>query len=274
MKPLSNNFQPGPSDAICARGKISLRHEGNKKFRELIEINLDAYSNTKTKAARSEVVSSIVSEIRFVKNIDGRWHEVGERLAREKTGHGLRELLHNKYRSSHKSKKRRWKQDRSNFECQVHDFVQKNCKDIFSKLQNISLSEEAKSDDELQDMFNEAQSKLLQALKSHVVVDEQDSSGNSSQVSINRKMEQNTENRKIEKNKEPLQKKRRCTNSGRSIKVSVGNILTELEERVRKRRRTDPELMIKVSDTVVSMCTPPPREIFSTMHRCITPNAA
>lgn len=63
---------------------------------------------------KSLVVSSIVDSIRkespnggFVKEIDGVFYEVGDHLAREKTGQALREQLHSQYKSSAKSKQRR-----------------------------------------------------------------------------------------------------------------------------------------------------------------------
>jgi hypothetical protein len=40
----------------------------------------------------------------FVRLVNGRWNEVGEHVAREKVGYVFRELLHEKYRSSTKSK--------------------------------------------------------------------------------------------------------------------------------------------------------------------------
>jgi hypothetical protein len=40
----------------------------------------------------------------FVRNLDGAWYEVGDRNAREKIGQAFRDLLHDRYRSSTKSK--------------------------------------------------------------------------------------------------------------------------------------------------------------------------
>jgi hypothetical protein len=75
---------------------------GNRRFRVCIENHLKAYSQAKSKHARSSLVTRIVDSIKdcvpegrrggFVrKNPDtARWHEVGETVSREKVGHALR----------------------------------------------------------------------------------------------------------------------------------------------------------------------------------------
>ena len=83
--------RPGKHDVICARGKHAKDHSGNIAYRQLIQDRLDAYSNSKTKLEKSLIVSDIVETVRrlspnggFVKEVDGKWYEVGDALAREK----------------------------------------------------------------------------------------------------------------------------------------------------------------------------------------------
>ena len=93
MKALPHGFQPGPRDVICARGKRALESEGNRHMRTLVDERLDEYCKATTKIAKSVIVSEIVDSVReaspnggFVKEIDGRWFEVGDNIAREKIG--------------------------------------------------------------------------------------------------------------------------------------------------------------------------------------------
>jgi hypothetical protein len=93
MRALARDFQPGQYDVICARGKRALQHEGNKRFRAMIEKNLSSYSSAANKVEKSLIVSSIIDCVRknsphggFVKEENGQWYEVGDHVAREKTG--------------------------------------------------------------------------------------------------------------------------------------------------------------------------------------------
>ena len=108
---LASNFRPGPYDVICARGKMAHAHQGNQRFRELVRVHRDAYSQASTKYQKSQIVSHITNVVRqsspeggFVKLIDGCWHEVGDRACKEKIGQTMRDLLHTKYSSSTKAK--------------------------------------------------------------------------------------------------------------------------------------------------------------------------
>ncbi|KAL7574357.1 hypothetical protein ACA910_008460 [Epithemia clementina (nom. ined.)] len=119
--------QPGPTDVICARGKRAFNHPGNRRFRELVERHMDQYSKATTKLEKSVLVSQIVDGVRhatppggFLRESEDPaaavqqkndelpvWYEVGDAVAREKVGQGFRDLLHMKYKSSTKAKKRR-----------------------------------------------------------------------------------------------------------------------------------------------------------------------
>eukprot|EP00980_Cylindrotheca_fusiformis_P025723 scaffold14515_cov97-Cylindrotheca_fusiformis.AAC.2 len=117
---MPEGFRPGPWDVICARGKFAKEHSGNQRFREKIKEVTPAYSKAETKLQKSIVVSSVINHVRnsptggegfFVKEVDDVWYDVGDTLAREKVGQALRDQLHSHYRSSTKSKRRRWRQE-------------------------------------------------------------------------------------------------------------------------------------------------------------------
>lgn len=115
MTPLAEDFEPGIEDVICGRGKKCYTHIGNERFRDRVFTFLDEYSLAKSKLDKSGVLSKVVDEVRhfsprggFVKqDAHGRWHEVGDFLAREKTSQAFRDALHDRYKSSNLSKKKR-----------------------------------------------------------------------------------------------------------------------------------------------------------------------
>ncbi|CAB9525325.1 Nitrilase family, member 2 [Seminavis robusta] len=110
---LSNTFQPGKYDVLCARGKKAHNSEGNKRFRTLVSIHAERYAACSCKMEKSRIVSHIVDTVRrasphggFVKLVDGVYWEAGDRAAKEKVGQTFRDILHNKYSSSTKAKAR------------------------------------------------------------------------------------------------------------------------------------------------------------------------
>ena len=116
MQALPENFVPGENDVICGRGRKAFNHIGNERFRQLVEKRLEEYSNAVAKLEKSYILSDIVCEVRqrspdggFVKKDtnSGRWYEVGDFLAREKTSQAFRDALHDQYKSSNTAKKKR-----------------------------------------------------------------------------------------------------------------------------------------------------------------------
>jgi hypothetical protein len=102
-------FQPSDYSVVCGRGKDSFNHVGNRRFRALATMFIERYSGADRKAAKSAIVSEIITMIRqaggnFCKHKRGTWFEVGDHYAREKVGALLRDLLHTQYRSSAKAK--------------------------------------------------------------------------------------------------------------------------------------------------------------------------
>ena len=123
MTVLAEDFVPGENDVICGRGRRCYNHVGNERFRKFVESYLERYSNAGTKLEKSYILSEIVTHIRklspnggFVKKDPdtGRWSEVGDFLAREKTSQAFRDALHEKYKSSNISKKKRRQAEQAN----------------------------------------------------------------------------------------------------------------------------------------------------------------
>jgi hypothetical protein len=128
MTPLPLNFEPGPDDVICGRGKKCYNHIGNERFRLRVLTYLDEYSAAKSKLDKSGVLSKVVDAVRqqspsggFVKQDEkGRWHEVGDFLAREKTSQSFRDALHDRYKSSNISKKKRRQEEQNKYSVAGH----------------------------------------------------------------------------------------------------------------------------------------------------------
>jgi hypothetical protein len=112
--------EPGRLDVICARGKNPKNHPGNVVYRQMVLDKLDEYSRTTSKQGKSLLVSQIVDTVRrsspaggFIKYQNGQWFEVGDHLAREKVGQAFRDSLHDKYTSSTKAKRQRYRKERA-----------------------------------------------------------------------------------------------------------------------------------------------------------------
>jgi hypothetical protein len=95
--PLPLDYTPMPEDVCCGRGKSNWNHLGNLAFRRLIRFYVDAYSSQPTKNGKTETVNCIVQQVRstggrFINtHPDGRWYDIGNKQARYKVGHSLRD---------------------------------------------------------------------------------------------------------------------------------------------------------------------------------------
>jgi hypothetical protein len=111
-RPMPVGYFPSPHSVLTGRGKFCTEATGSKRLRVIASEFLYQYSKAETKQTKSDVVSKIIEIIEkncrsggaFVKLEKGRWWEVDKSAAREKVGYILRNLLHDKYRSSSKSK--------------------------------------------------------------------------------------------------------------------------------------------------------------------------
>jgi hypothetical protein len=96
---LPENYDPGPLDVCSGRGKRNWNHAGNAAFRNIVQGKVTDYMAAPTKNEKTNIVVEIVDQMRksgyqFLKeNPDGRWYDMGDREAREKVGHGLRDQV-------------------------------------------------------------------------------------------------------------------------------------------------------------------------------------
>jgi len=109
QKFLPVGYTLGDNDVYCGRGNLCYNHIGNRRFRTIILANLDRYTTAKTKTDKTTIIYEIVDHVRatspnggFVRQdrASGRFYEVGDFLAREKTSQAFRDAMNNKDRSS------------------------------------------------------------------------------------------------------------------------------------------------------------------------------
>lgn len=100
--PLASNFVPGEYDVICYRGSNAYNHIGNRNLRQLVDENLELYTQAFTRAEKSMLIVSIVKYIRekspnggFVRFCKKSkcYVEIGDDKAREKVGHSFRDAI-------------------------------------------------------------------------------------------------------------------------------------------------------------------------------------
>ena len=85
---MHDGYQPGFRDVICGRGKRSLNHPGNDRFRLAILLHVHAYQRARSKMDKSIVVVHIANSFKcanaaFVKENakrKGQWVELCDRL--------------------------------------------------------------------------------------------------------------------------------------------------------------------------------------------------
>ena len=175
MTPLSPNFTPGPCDVICARGKEAKQHPGNQRYRAIIQKTLDRYAEASSRYEKTVIVTDVVEAIRaaspdggFVKQENGVWYEVGDHLAREKTGQVFRDSLSSLYRSSTKAKRSRRKMVNAEVAGGVEHLIFSNEK-VSSRIQELSadMRQRGNSAPEVfvSQIFTQANSDILEAFK-------------------------------------------------------------------------------------------------------------
>jgi len=88
-------------DILCGRGGLTNHHKGNKRFRDIVALHRPDYVRA-PKIQKPSVARVIVRAIRngdppgrFLKKDDktGRWYDIGDKKAAEKTSQALREKL-------------------------------------------------------------------------------------------------------------------------------------------------------------------------------------
>eukprot|EP00526_Cylindrotheca_closterium_P000296 CAMPEP_0113604928 /NCGR_PEP_ID=MMETSP0017_2-20120614/2053_1 /TAXON_ID=2856 /ORGANISM="Cylindrotheca closterium" /LENGTH=242 /DNA_ID=CAMNT_0000513379 /DNA_START=591 /DNA_END=1316 /DNA_ORIENTATION=- /assembly_acc=CAM_ASM_000147 len=100
---LPATFKPGDWEFFAVEVKVPLS-AGNRRYRLYITNNTAAYRDTKSRWEKSMIVNSIIESVRnsrggnyggFVKKDTrtGRWYQVGNKGAREKVSHALRDAV-------------------------------------------------------------------------------------------------------------------------------------------------------------------------------------
>jgi hypothetical protein len=86
-----------PTDVLCGRDKLSHAHCGNKRFRDIIGMNREAYQTAPSRERKTSITCQIVSIVRefggrFLRVDDAtrEWVDIGDTHAREKVSHALR----------------------------------------------------------------------------------------------------------------------------------------------------------------------------------------
>ena len=111
----------GNDVVIIGRGKRVQEHPANRRFRALIQSQLEAYSNAATKGLKSNILWRVLHEVRsyspsrlgFVKrdNDTGRWYAIEDASAKINISQAFRDGLHSDYKSSKKRKQIKRKAD-------------------------------------------------------------------------------------------------------------------------------------------------------------------
>lgn len=84
---LPQDYTPNNYSVLCGRGREFFNAIGNRRFRVIVSIFLERYSQADTKSKKSQIVSDVVDMVRssgggFVKLENGGWWEVGDSVAR------------------------------------------------------------------------------------------------------------------------------------------------------------------------------------------------
>jgi hypothetical protein len=87
----------GSYDVLCGRHKLAFNNIGNRRLRVTVSLSLERYLVKPSRQDKTLVIISIVKLIqesggRFLKWKKDRWIELGEKQAREKVGHALRDM--------------------------------------------------------------------------------------------------------------------------------------------------------------------------------------
>jgi hypothetical protein len=89
----------GPNDIVCGRCRTAYHNVGNHRFRATIYLYLQRYNEARSREDKGNAIKSVVRILledvgaRFLKKRGNTWvEELGEKKAREKVGHALRDM--------------------------------------------------------------------------------------------------------------------------------------------------------------------------------------
>ena len=138
---LPEDYELNDRDICCGRGKGSWNHPGNQIFQTLVQANAQKYQDAASKNEKSVVVASIVNGIlksggRFVKQVkdSGRWVDIGETNARDKTGHAIRDFILNRSKRREKQSAKKSAPESKECEKEVCKVVEETTTQSLSKI--------------------------------------------------------------------------------------------------------------------------------------------
>ena len=156
----------GPYDIICGRCSTAFNNIGNRRFRVLISLNLKSYTNAKSKRDKGQVIYNVVRV--FLDDIGARFLkrggknvfvELGEKEAREKVGHALRDMAVQQEQSQKALLQQQQQQDES--KQQMEDFGNQP-----SRGQLNGRDQEGKEDDDGQTSSSSSSSSISSSPRS------------------------------------------------------------------------------------------------------------
>lgn len=95
--PLGMGYQLNKYDVLSGRGKSSLNYAGNRRFRLYVARYVDEYMQTRARAAKRACIAHILETVRSAgghflrQDRDKMWHDIGDKAAKDKIGHILRD---------------------------------------------------------------------------------------------------------------------------------------------------------------------------------------
>jgi hypothetical protein len=95
---LPENYVLQPYDILSGRGRTTFNSIGNRRFRVTLTLILKQYKAAKQRKEKTMLIKSIVETIRanggrFLNRKHGRLEEIGDKAAREKVAHALRDMI-------------------------------------------------------------------------------------------------------------------------------------------------------------------------------------
>jgi len=91
---------PTCDDVLCGRGAVPFQHPGNKRLREKIAENLDAYKSCQNRQGKTNIIKDTIRYViveaggRFLKEgIDGKWYDAGMKAAKSRVSTAYRDAL-------------------------------------------------------------------------------------------------------------------------------------------------------------------------------------
>jgi hypothetical protein len=174
---LPSYFSPSNLDVIVGTGREPRNHKGNAQLRETLLRYIARYSSADNKLEKTLIISEIVAAVQeesptgtgFVKKVEGQWYAVDDVHAREKISQGLRNILHNQYRSSATNKKRKRGLICAQMQNDVEHMMRTKRSFLSNRMATLSmeLSKRGKnaSEHDVEALFTQTNAAILEGLK-------------------------------------------------------------------------------------------------------------